>query len=260
MRARRRVRFRKQFCPLAALTLAAVSGHACAMPVGHCEKVVMTGEVSAGQEWKSEIGQGWVFRIVPIVSGKAGYSGWDLVIDRVAPAGFPDALLLATLPYNSINEREVGTTFGLRAQDAIGWNPRSFKFLSDPAAFHEGQRLFHTLGLAPANRQNAMDPSHAGSPDKWTLARLLDFQKDASSGELRILDARLAPGIGDAAQYAQNWALAAAKTPYRVESALSGRPSDAGSLNWIRFSVILWLPNAWKVPARLHGISSGCSE
>ena len=103
-----------------------------------------SGEVSAGQEWKADFGQGWVFRLLPIDTsswaGKAGYSGWDLVVDREQPAGYPDALLVATPPYNSINEREVGTTFGLRAQDAIGWNPRSFRFLTNAAASGRARR------------------------------------------------------------------------------------------------------------------------
>ncbi len=102
-----------------------------------CQRIVLTGEVSAGQEWKSTFGERWIFRVLPIDSGKieqgtAGYSGWDLVVDKEQGAGFPDASLVATPPYNSINEREVGTTFGLRAQDATGWNPRSFHFLTDP--------------------------------------------------------------------------------------------------------------------------------
>jgi hypothetical protein len=100
------------------------------------------GEVNAGQEWKAAFGEGWVFRVLPIQAGKAGFSGWDLVVDREQPAGFPDALLLGTPPYNSINEQEVGSTFGLRAQDGIGWNPRSFRFLSTAEAFREGWKLY----------------------------------------------------------------------------------------------------------------------
>ena len=77
---------------------------------------------------------------MPVPALDAAYSGWDMVVDRIPPAGFPDALYLATPPYNSINQREIGTTYGLRAQDAIGWNPRSFRFLTDPAAFREAQQ------------------------------------------------------------------------------------------------------------------------
>jgi hypothetical protein len=130
---------------LVMLALTAAVSHARTAAATNCRKMVLEGEVSTGKEWKSAIGQGWVFRVLPIAQEKADYSGWDLVVDRAQGAGFPDALLLATLPYNSINEREVGTTFGLRAQDAIGWNPRSFRFLSTPAALSEGQQIFRSL-------------------------------------------------------------------------------------------------------------------
>jgi hypothetical protein len=63
-----------------------------------CQRVELQGEVSAGQEWKTAFGQGWVFRVLPIAPQSAGYSGWDLAIDREQPAGYPDALLLATQP------------------------------------------------------------------------------------------------------------------------------------------------------------------
>ena len=65
-----------------------------------CKKMTLTGEAAAGQEWRAVIGQGWVFRVVPIQpgenAGRSGYSGWDLVVDREPPAGFPDALLVAS--------------------------------------------------------------------------------------------------------------------------------------------------------------------
>lgn len=98
-----------------------------------------------GVECASRLGEGWIVRILPIAPSQAGYSVWDLVVDREQPADFPDALSLATMPYNSINEREIGTTFGLRAQDAIGWNPRSFKFLLNVTDFREARHLFRSL-------------------------------------------------------------------------------------------------------------------
>ena len=126
-----------------AVSLAATPGYAGAAQ--SCQRLVLDGDVNAGQEWSASIGQGWKFRLVPIPALDAGYSGWDLVVDRNPPAGFPDALYLATPPYNSINEREIGTTFGLRAQDAIGWNPRSFRFLTDPAAFRKRSTIISRI-------------------------------------------------------------------------------------------------------------------
>ena len=81
-------------------------------------------------------GRDWVFRLVPVQRGTAGYSGWDLVVDRDPSAGYPDALLVATPPYCTPSaEREVERFQRLDCRAAgmqIGWNPRSFHFLTDP--------------------------------------------------------------------------------------------------------------------------------
>jgi len=221
-----------------------------------CQKIVLTGEVTARQPWSAPFGQGWVFRLVPLQPGSAGYSGWDLVVDRDPPAGFPDALLVATPPYNSINEHEVATTFGLRAQDAIGWNPRSFHFLTDPAAFRESQKLFQALG-ATGNRPQ---PPVPGTPAANAIQRLLKINQTASAGQFRILDARLAPGVSDAASYAEPWALASPKTRHTFEPSSTGSSTPLGELHWLQFSVTLWLPAAWKSPPALHPTSAACSE
>ncbi len=217
-----------------------------------CKKIVLEGEVSSGLSWQAPIGQGWVFRLLPIQPPK--FSGWDLVVDREQPAGYPDALLLATPPFNSINEREVGTSFGLRAQDAIGWNPRTFYFLIDPVAFHEAQEAFLAL-----ERNGELDGSGAKdgvvSPD---LHRLLQLERRTAVGEMRIEEARLTPGVADPAPFAEGWALAASRTPHEVEPAASGKSSPLGSLNWMRFSVTLWLPGEWRLPAGLHAVAAAC--
>jgi hypothetical protein len=223
-----------------------------------CARVTIEGEVAAGQEWSSPIGQGWVFRVMPIQPADK-YTGWDLVLDRVQPAGFPDALYLATPPYGSLNEREIGTTYGLRAQDAIGWNPRSFRFLTDPAAFRAAQQAFHAMSKQPR-------PPHSeqSAPDEATT-RLLDLIASAAQGEFRILDARLAPGIADPAPYAQSWALAASRTPHEDIQSPSGTASERGSLLWMRFSISLMLPSGsltppagWPHPAGWNSAAVPC--
>jgi len=195
-----------------------------------CMKVELSGEVSAGQEWKAEIGEGWVVRLTPI----AGYSGWDMVVDRTAGAGFPDAVLLATPPYESINEREVGTTYGLRAQDAIGWNPRSFRFLTTADALAEGQKLYAEL--------------HGTGEEKARASQgLMALMGEASAGWLQILNARILPGTGDAAPYAERWAMQSTKTPHSVAEG-AGQGSGRGEIQWMRFSIALWLPAGWRAP------------
>lgn len=221
-----------------------------------CQKLVLQGEVSAGQEWREAFGGGWVFRVVPIQPGKGGYSGWDLVVDREQAVGFPDALLVATPPYNSINEHEVGTTFGLRAQDAIGWNPRSFRFLTDPDALRESQKLFQVLG----GTKGVMPSPVVSSREGIAMQRQLKINQQSLGGEFRILDARLVPGAADPAYFAQHWAMALAKTPHTFEPVSTGDSTARGELRWIRFSITLWLPGRWKAPAGFHAIRAACAE
>lgn len=266
------MRRRGSFLAAGIFTMTAVLHSAGAPAPSNCRKIVLSGEVNAGQEWKMAIGEGWVFRILPIDAGKADqkaqgalYSGWDLVIDRDQPAGFPDALLLATPPYNSINEHEVGTTFGLRAQDAIGWNPRSFRFIRTPAAFRESQQIYRQLSRDGQVRLAAPEPDARGSASRSqaeirATRRLMELQQQSSAGEFRILDARLAPGVSDAASYAENWALASARTPHKAEPPVTGKSTPLGEFHWMRFSIALWLPAAWKVPRALDSTPAACSE
>jgi len=242
--------------PIVLLALAGTTSHA-APPSHACLRVELHGEVTAGQEWKSPLGQGWVFRVLPIAASSAGYSGWDLIVDRDPPSGYPDALLLATLPYNSISEREIGTTFGLRAQDAIGWNPRSFRFLLNPADFREARQWFRRLTPDSAQAAQTGPAKPAGSD---AMQRLLDLEKGASSGQLRILDARIIPGVADPQPFAQAWALAFSRTRHEIESAPPGQESAAGKLLWMQFEVTLWLPTSWNLPSGIHGVRASCPE
>lgn len=224
-----------------------------------CQRIQLTGEVNNGHQWKAAFGEGWLFRVLPIVNhGTADVSGWDLVVDRAHPAGYPDALLLATPPYNSINEREIGTTFKLRAQDAIGWNPRRFHFLIRPAALREGQRAFREL-----TRETQLLGGSAPGPDdvmKKDTARLVELERGAPRGEFRILDAHIWPGAGQPAAYAQNWALQSEKTPHSDVSMMGNPPTPLGRLDWIRFSVTLWLPADWKAPRNVAASLSPCGQ
>ena len=256
MRADFSLRLMGRCLAMGVLGIAAAANLIAGAKPASCEKIVFVGEVSAGQEWKAAFGQGWVFRVLPIPPAKSGYSGWDLVVDREQPAGFPDALLLATPPYNSINEREVGTTFGLRAQDAIGWNPRSFRFLTTPAALKEGQELYLSLGSA-TSRNSAQNQNPALNS---AMRRLMALEGQSEAGQLRVLDARLAPGASDAAPFAENWAVQSARTTHTNEAPFGGRPSPLGELHWMRFSITLWLSDGWKAPAAAHAVRAACSE
>jgi hypothetical protein len=88
----------------------------------------------------------------------------------------------------------------------------------------------------------------------------MDLQRLSSTGEFRILDARLAPGIADAASYAENWALASARTPHTVEPSPGAKSTPLGELHWMRFSITLWLPDTWKTPREVDVARTACPE
>jgi hypothetical protein len=221
-----------------------------------CQRVVLSGEVQSGQEWRAAFGQGWDFRVVPVQPSKEGYSGWDLVVDREEGAGYPDALLLATPPYYSISEREVGTTFGVRAQDAIGWNPRSFHFLTVPAALREGQKFFRSLG-SPKIWTEKPEPS---SQQQNAVQALQKINQTSSPGEFHILDAGIVPGTADPAPFAQRWALQSSRTPHTNLPSSTAQTPVIGQLVWMRFSVALWLPEGWKTPKGIRAAPGACSR
>ena len=241
---------------LAFIEIASTVSLAAAAPPAACTKIMLTGEADSTHEWSQPFGQGWSFRVLPIQAGKTGYTGWDLVVDRDRPAGFPDALLVATPPYYSISEREVATTFGLRAQDAIGWNPRSFHFLTDPDALREGQKQFRALGGTKIWTEKP-EPS---SREQAAEQRLLEINRKSSPGQFRILNARLTPGIADAAPFAQKWALQSSRTPHTIAPSATGQATPLGELDWIRFSITLWLPKNWRAPSDLKATPASCPQ
>lgn len=246
---------RGRVAALAILLILASGGVAAGQRAGPagCVRVEIAGEAMAGQSWQAAIGEGWLVRLVPIAPSGKGYTGWDIVVEPGRGGGYPDGALLATPPYGSVSEREVGTTYGLRAQDAIAWTPRRFHFLRSVRDLARARELFAILmgeGRAPGQAtQSGRDAS----------IEMMELASGASPGEFRILDARLAPGTGDPPSYASQWAANLRRVPHTMEAPV-GRPSARGELQWIRFSVSLWLANGWRVPAGLRGIPAKCAQ
>jgi hypothetical protein len=119
----------------------------------------------------------------------------------------------------------------------------------EPQSLSEAQRLYRSAFESGAG-------SSGGNAS--AAARLVNLQKTAAGGELRILDARLAPGIADPAPFAQQWAMAASRAGYQIEPVRAGQASPRGALRWMRFRLTLWLPSGWKAPRELHTKSTAC--
>jgi hypothetical protein len=183
----------------------------CASETDFCNAAIWAcvAEVKEGQEWSVAIGEGWIFRLVPIQPSGRGYSGWDLVVNRVEDGGYPDALLVGTPPYGSLNEREIGTTYGLRAQDAIAWNPRRFHFLTSAKSWQRARELFREVVSNPSGEG-------AGAATRELLGMVSDPSQSVR-GQFSLLDARLIPGAGDPPAYARQWAANLSQVPHTIE-------------------------------------------
>ena len=231
---------------------------------GICTEIELRGEVAEKQEWRAAIGEGWEFRVVPITGvpgkGKSGGGVWilglgDLAVDREKDGGYPDALLLATPPYGSLNPREIGTTYGMRAQDAIAWTPKRFRFFISDEDWKQARELYGTLmpgtgrgeGSAVAGRKLL---SMVGAPG-------------VGYGEFEVMEARLVAGVGDPPAFARQWAANLGRVPHTLvqnEGRSGGASAPLGELKWIRFRATLTFPGAWKFPAGLSRKAARCAE
>ena len=192
------------------LVVALLVGSACGQG---CTRAVVEGEVRAGQGFERVFTPGFKFFLEPIASG------WIVRVLREGEArGAHDYAELASPPYLSVTPLAVGTDFSFRAQDAVGWNPRRFRYAGTVEDF---RRLMALYG-----------PVVAGDPRASAeLAELVGKQPEV---ELEIVDARLVPGTNDQARMAAMVASHFETTPHSVEP---GGASALGKVTWMRFRV-----------------------
>ena len=205
-----------------------------------CRSVVFEGEVKAGQSFQRVFANGLGAKGLEF-DLEAIASGW---IVRVLPVGAPrsahDWAELATPPYKSVTPLAVSTDFAFRAQDAVGWNPRQFRYAGNA-------EIAHRLGDLYA-RVLASDPQASTE-----AAQLTEEQPQA---KLEILDAVLVPGTAD------QWRMAAAvashflSTPHEVEQ--NARPTKLGDLRELKFRMQLELPEGVVAGPGLRELKKTC--
>jgi hypothetical protein len=216
-------------------------------PTRLCRQFVLEGQAVQGREWHASLGrdstgQLWLIRLVPVngVQNKMQSSaafGWDIAISPAMDQDYPDALLLASPPYGSLNSREIANTYGMRAQDAIAWSPRHFHFFAATGTLYLARRSYRTL----------FDPNSSAASRQLASRQLLDLGSDvtAASGRLDILDAHLISGSADPAPFAAQWAAALDRIPHTLDPD-AGRPSLLGEIHMLHFKLTLELPAYWK--------------
>jgi hypothetical protein len=212
-------------------------------PVAACRRAVIAGELNAGQSFTRPIGNGLEIYLQAIASG------WIL---RVVPVSGPfidhDYAELATPPYQSVTPLSISTDFAFRAQDAVGWNPRRFRFATSKAEF---ERL---LELYTRFEQSGATPP---APIELDLSSQI---AQASEGTFTIVDARLVPGMADQWKMAGAVASHFTTTAHTLVESSDGKPSALGRLVWLQFRLELDLPAGFVPAPGLTVLPQICSK
>lgn len=196
-----------------------------------CRQVRFEAKLEAGQSVErvfAQPGSGKAGEALKLVV-QAIASGW---IVRVVPASGPwgehDRAELATPPYLSPSPLLISTDYAFRAQDAIAWNPRHFRYAASASSF---DRL---LQLYPRALKN----------DAAAESQLATLSVAQPEGEVKILDATLAAGTAD------QWRMAAAVASHLEETPHQQAPgvpaSPLGKLVAMRVRISLQLPEGWR--------------
>jgi hypothetical protein len=197
-------------------------GHGNGRAAGACRVAVIEGEVTEGKGFERVLGGGLKVGLEPVGDG------WAVrVVPANGPRGAHDYAELATPPYRSVNPLLVTTDFGFRAQDAVGWNPRRFRYAGNAQTFAGMERVYGRLTAA----------SVPGPGVETELAGLVGA---APEGTLEILDARLVPGSADQSAGAAVVASHFQTTAHQVDAAAGSTP--LGRLEWMRFRLRMDLP------------------
>ncbi len=206
---------------------------------GACQRGSFEGEVHAGAGFVQPIGGGLEVRLEALSWG----SGWLLRVEpvvrpRLAHDLSHDYAELATPPYASVSPLLISTDYSFRAQDAVAWNPRRFRFAASAGEFAAIRSVYDRY-------------SRATPPGAAVEAELGTLVSKAAEGTLQILDAKLIPGTANQAQMAAMVASHFSTTVHTIEEPREGGGSVLGKLSWLRFRVSLDLPRGFSADSTL---------
>lgn len=201
---------------------------------GSCRRGVLEGEVRGGESFVRPIGGGLVVKLDALSWG----SGWAirLVPKSGMPKGLPEGVVdyaqLATPPYSAVNPLLLSTDYSFRAQDAVAWNPRRFRYAAGTTEFARLEAAY--------SRYRRVSPPTAESENE--LAAIVSKEPE---GTFEILDAHLIPGMANQAGTAALVATHFNTTAHTVEEPVDGKGLPLGKLMWLRFRITLDLPKGF---------------
>ena len=183
-----------------------------------CKPRVLEGEVRQGQAWQQAISStldlkleavpaGWMVRVLPHNGSRPPH----------------DAAELANPPYRSPTPILISTDFAFRAQDAVAWNPRIFRFFVRPEETAAAEAVFQATLRYP--------------DDHAAAAKLYPLLAAAPEATLQIVDAEIAGGTANQTAAAATVASHLEQTAHTVNTDVP--PTPLGALLRMRFRVTL---------------------
>ncbi len=232
-------------CPISLVlfaTLLSAPANAAPATKPACRTAVLEGELNAGQPSSQPIGNGLKLYFQPI------HSGWILrILPASRPTGDHDYAELATPPYQSVSPLSISTDFAFRAQDAIGWNPRRFRFATTQASFHHLEQAYLKF------------QSGGSTPSAESQADLASQIALATEATLSILDSRLVAGTADQWQMAAAVASHFNTTAHTLVQEPDGTTSALGRVVWIRYRLELRAPVGFALNPGVHTQPAPCA-
>ncbi len=191
---------------------------AAASPLQACPAVLIEGDVSEDHAYTHPLNSRLDFKL------EAVPAGWMI---RILPHGgvrpLHDAAELANPPYRSPTPILISTDFAFRAQDAVAWNPRSFRFFTTPEQVATAEQAYQAT-LREPNRPAAG-------------AALYPLLQQAAEGTLTIVDAEIAGGTANQTAAAGSVASHFDQTAHTARTDIA--PSPLGRLLRLRFRLTI---------------------
>lgn len=186
--------------------------------------LVFEGEVQQGQNF-THPGPGKLDFMLEWID-----SGWIVrLLEHGVPRTAYDYAGIATPPYLSPNPILITTDFSFRAQDAVGWNPRSFQYFRTAAEMQDAVKAYQEYMAAP--------PKHPTPASQAAMARLVALTSAAAPASLQILDAHLSGGTNNQTLSASLVASHFLTTPHVMDDPQRGGATPLGALHSLRFRV-----------------------
>jgi hypothetical protein len=152
--------------------------------------IEFTGEVTRGTSFVHDIGHGLLFRLTKTPG--APDMGWEIEIapgpivnpstNAPATGEYEEFSGIVTPPYHFYNERYLETSYGTKAEEAVGITPREFNFVESVADSKAAYDVVESVLSSPT------------FPEKSEALAIAAAKIPIGTGELQILDSHITPG------------------------------------------------------------------